>query len=497
MTPSFHKAASLIMTQFQSSRPKDAAALTVFALFEAVWSLAFLVLALLTPSRAENAMMLGLSPPRLALALLVLTAGVLPLIGCTVLLRRPGHPPVGLSARARNRWLWSSLAVILAGAMILIVYGTAAGAFPTMTIGRLAPFGAWLLGSGAMLAAALLLGMESPRTRVVAGFALMLVIGLTGILIHTRVWPASESGSSDIYFTYLEGQRLARGENPYERITASEPHENDKFATYLPSFYYLSAAVQRLGLGHFGPWVAAWRLVFLSANLVIALVIFQAFWRVGSGALGVFGSLLWLCNRWTLHVSMMGDIDFLPLSLLVVSAVILPDRPRVSLVLFGISVALKHFALVLAPIWLIYAWRHAPSWRRRLGDLLLLVSIPILTSLPLFLADANAFLRSILFSWTRDPEASGGVDSLDALIGISPGTGRIFMLGLLAIVFVAVGRKRLGLFVASMLALATVISLNSTFFTSYMVWLMPFLPLVALEALQKGAAPPGSKVPGT
>jgi hypothetical protein len=457
-------------------------------LFEGAWSAGFLLLTLLTPSRPENAVRLGLSPPRLAMAALFFTAAVLSFLASARLYRRRRagfEPPESLPPLG----LWLALAACLVGATIVVVYATAAGAFPTLAISRLAPFGAWLLGSGVALSGVHFAGGEGRRAGGLAAFALMLAVGLSGIVVHTQLWPTSESGSSDVYYTFLEGQRLNRGENPYARVLEPDASPKPKFATYLPLTYYLAALVQWMGLTHFGPWIAAWRLVFLFANLTIALTIFHAFRRAGSPALGVLGALLWLFNRWTLHVSQSGDIDFLPLSLLVISAALLPERSPASLVLFGASVALKHVALAVAPIWLAFHWRPVPSARRAIADLLLMASVPALTSVPLLVRHPEAMLQSILFSWTRPPEASGRIESLDSLLGIPGLPVKILMVALLMTLCVAVSRRRLGFAAASMLAMGIVVSFNSVFFNSYMVWLIPFLPLAALETLYRNRDP--------
>jgi uncharacterized membrane protein len=236
-------------------------------------------------------------------------------------------------------------------------------------------------------------------------------------------------------------------------------------------------------------------MVFLVANVVIALAIFHASRRARVGALGFLGALLWLLNRWTLHVSMSGDVDLLALSFLVVSAVIHSDRPRTSLLLFGISTAVRHLALGLAPIWLISSWRKRVSSRERITDVGLLISVPILTSLPLFMRSPNAMVRAILNAWTRPPEASGRVESLAGVLGIPGVVTLVLLLAMLALVYIAVGRHNLSVCAASMLALGAMVGLSSVFFTSYMVWVIPFLPLAALESLARPGARHDGDVP--
>ena len=63
-----------MMTQPTPPWRKDGTALAAFGLLEGVCSLGLLIFLLLTPSLPENALLLGLSPARLGIAALLLTA---------------------------------------------------------------------------------------------------------------------------------------------------------------------------------------------------------------------------------------------------------------------------------------------------------------------------------------------------------------------------------------------------------------------------------------
>ncbi|MGC9359398.1 MAG: hypothetical protein ACP5G7_03360 [Anaerolineae bacterium] len=56
-----------------------------------------------------------------------------------------------------------------------------------------------------------------------------------------------DTQGEDIYYAYIEGQRLVAGENPYERILQGGMLTNDKYATYLPLFYLFFARLQMAG----------------------------------------------------------------------------------------------------------------------------------------------------------------------------------------------------------------------------------------------------------
>jgi uncharacterized membrane protein len=379
--------------------------------------------------------------------------------------------------------------LILSGGAMLIPEWLGAARALADHLDRLQPLAGYLSLSGCALAVTILALARTGRTMEVLAFSLVVSICLLGMLTHVRLWPTVEDRNDDIYFTFLEGDRLLRGENPYSRVLEGDMRENEKYATYLPLFYYLSAGAQLLGMAEYPQWVAFWRLVFLLACSWIAIGIFLRAWATRIKVFAVAASLFWLFNRWTLHVSISADLDFLPLALLLIAWSLLGKRPRAALVVLGASIAIKHFGVFLAPLFLMQIWRNSTQPKVRIWrDLLLLGAVPLMVSLPFLFLDAEAFAKSILFSVSRNPMATGDVFSLDALLGWSGWAARVPMLGLLVLIYVAVWRGRLGAYASSLLVMATVTFFNSVFFTSYMVWVMPFLPLACLEAFPRAFA---------
>jgi hypothetical protein len=422
-----------------------------------------------------------------SLVLLLATLGALAML---VLILRRRSTVSALADRLQGKLhlpaLGLSLLLMLSGAAVLIPDALGAAAAMAESLDRLLPLAGWLFLSGGALAVMILALARTGRPMEALAFSLVVSICLLGMLIHVRLWPTSEDRNDDIYFTYVEGDRLLNGENPYARVLEGDMRENEKYATYLPLFYYLSAGVQLLGMAQYPQWVAFWRLVFLLACSWIAICIFLRAWATRLKVLAVAASLFWLFNRWTLHVSNSADLDFLPLALLLIAWSLLGKRPRAALVVFGASIAIKHYGVFLTPLFLMHVWRTSPDSKDRIWkDLLLLGAVPLMVSLPFLFLDAEAFAKSILFSVTRNPMATGDIHSLDALLGWSGWAARIPMIGLLVLIYVAVWRGRLGAYASSLLVMATVTFFNSVFFTSYMVWVMPFVPLACLEAFPR------------
>jgi hypothetical protein len=463
--------------------------LSAYGIAQTLLSLLFLTLSSLWPSEPGRALFLGLSWQRLAVSLVLLLA-TLGALAMLVLILRRRTTVSALADRLQGKLhlpaLGLSLLLMLSGAAVLIPDALGAAAAMAESLDRLLPLAGWLFLSGGALAVMILALARTGRPMEALAFSLVVSICLLGMLIHVRLWPTSEDRNDDIYFTYVEGDRLLNGENPYARVLEGDMRENEKYATYLPLFYYLSAGVQLLGMAQYPQWVAFWRLVFLLACSWIAICIFLRAWATRLKVLAVAASLFWLFNRWTLHVSNSADLDFLPLALLLIAWSLLGKRPRAALVVFGASIAIKHYGVFLTPLFLMHVWRTSPDSKDRIWkDLLLLGAVPLMVSLPFLFLDAEAFAKSILFSVTRNPMATGDIHSLDALLGWSGWAARIPMIGLLVLIYVAVWRGRLGAYASSLLVMATVTFFNSVFFTSYMVWVMPFVPLACLEAFPR------------
>jgi len=466
--------------------------LSAYGITQTLLSLLFLALSVLRRSEPGRALFLGLSWQRLAVSLVLLLATLGAIATLILVLRR--HDSVSaLAERLHGNLhlpaLGLAVLLMLSGAALLIPDALGAADAIADYLDRLQPLAGWLFLSGCALAVTILALTQSGRSMQALAFSLVVSICLLGMLAHVRLWPKSEDRNDDIYFTYVEGDRLLNGVNPYARVLEGDMRENEKYATYLPLFYYLAAGVQLLGLVEYPQWLAFWRLVFLLACSWIATCIFLRAWATRLRAFAVAASLFWLFNRWTLHVSISADLDFLPLALLLTSWALLGKRPRAALVVFGASIAIKHYGAFLAPLFLMSVWRSSPDPKARIWkDLLLLGSVPLIASLPFLFLDAEAFAKSILFSVSRNPMATGDIHSLDALLGWSGWAARIPMIGLLGLIYVAVWRGRLGAYASSLLVLATVTFFNSVFFTSYMVWVVPFVPLACLEAFPRAFA---------
>jgi hypothetical protein len=262
--------------------------------------------------------------------------------------------------------------------------------------------------------------------------------------------------------------------------------ENDKFATNFPVFYFFSAGTQALGFRDFPQWVSLWRIVFLVAALVIAGILTYIPGIAGYVPLALFSPLFWLFNRWTLHVTLSADIEFLPLLILLLSILLVPTNKKEGFILFGLSLSIRQMGLFLVPMYLFWGWKTRIKTRSLvsiLSDIFFLAIIPFIVSIPFLLWNHEGFIKSILFSATRYPVASADVLSLDALLGWFGFVAKIPMIVVLLLAYWLSMRNKLSPVVTSFLVLLAFLAFNSVLFTSYIVWILPFIPLVINELL--------------
>lgn len=385
--------------------------------------------------------------------------------------------------------VWNRRVVSLAGFLLYVVgvihlLSASPAIYGPTYPERLIPIFLWMTSLGLLTVICMALYHAADALRDFTRAILLLIILTTGVLVNLQFWSYESPRQEDIYFIYLDGNRLTEGSNPYDRVLSGDMQINNKYSTYLPVFYLLSSAVQRLGLGVFAEWLSFWRVAFLVANLSVAALLYWIPGQQRMTALSVFAALFWLFNRWTLHVSKTADIDFLPLFFLLLSLYLYRRNTAASYLALGLSLGIKQMAVFLVPLYLIWAWRDShPSERiKRLTAAVAMIGIiPLLSSAPFLVWNWDVFIRSILFSATRNAAASFEVYSLDAVLGLRGIPSRIPMLIMFAFVYWLTWKRSIERYTPAFLTMSSFVFFNPVFFTSYMVWVVALIPLAAYE----------------
>lgn len=318
-----------------------------------------------------------------------------------------------------------------------------------------------------------------------AGILWLVLIALlfTAAVVYGRV-ATRETQGEDIYYTWIEGQRLLNGENPYARVLSGNMRENQKYATYLPMFYLFSAASQWAGLHDYSAWVSAWRIVFAAFDMAVAALVFWLLYTRRLPVAALFGAAFCLFNRWTLHVIQVADMDHLAIFLFLLALALFDRHRRVSFLVFGVSLAVKQIAIFAVPLILIWTWHSAEVHQRRRAlaeAVVLIASVAAVVSLPFLIWNAEGFVKSIVFSATRNPADHFGAPSVDGLLGWIGIPAKVPMLLMMVLVYLLAWRRQVGLFIGTFFLLVSFTDFNSVLFRQYMAWVVPFVPLVLVD----------------
>jgi len=307
-----------------------------------------------------------------------------------------------------------------------------------------------------------------------------LAIALIAVRVNLRFWSLDTVGS-DTYYSWIEGRRILDGRNPYERILHGNMEENEKYSTYFPLFYEASALVQDMGIRQYQAWIDFWRYFFLAGNIATGLALCAIIFSRRTWALALLAMPFWYFNRWTLSASATVALDFIPIFLMVLSLGMFERYRKTSLLLFSFSLAIKQIAIFLAPLYLVWEYQQSRSIKKTVIAGLLIISIPLLSSIPFLLWNAEGFVKSIAFSATRTALNHFGAESIDSILNLNGLLARMPFLIMLCAAYFTAWQKVVGRYGSAMLVMGIFIAFNSILFLHYPAWLMPLLPLAASE----------------
>lgn len=299
--------------------------------------------------------------------------------------------------------------------------------------------------------------------------------------IAPRVTPQGTEIRNDIRYIYEDGYNIANGINPYQRIHGSDMRQNQKYSTYFPGFFLFVAATVKLGFDDLEKFLKLWRPLSVLIHLFVGVLILSLFLEKGWLVAGLFSSLFYLYNRFTLSVMGSGQIDLLAILFLILA--LKKGNPY----WFGVSLAVKQVAIFVVPLFLILQKRGENFKDEILSMLTLGIKvgiIPFILSLPFLIHDAKAFFMSVLFSATR---SAGGLStrlrakSIDHIMEWEGFFARIPMLSMMSIVAYLCYRKKLNLYSSTFIIFWVFVCFNSVLLTQYIVWGVAFLPLILLE----------------
>lgn len=324
---------------------------------------------------------------------------------------------------------------------------------------------------------------------------IFLLLASAGFFIHYSFWqtPADELQGHDMYYIWLEGKRILAGENPYARILAGNLRENDKYATYFPIAYLLSALVQKLGFLDYRDWLYFWRPISFICHMGIVGLTLRYFQRQGLLLMGTAAAAIIVLGRWSIYIIRVHHLEFAAIFFLVFSLVLLKEKTKLALLMFSISLGIKQIAIFALPLYLIWLWKHRTKpFQELIVGFVIILSVPLLTSIPFLIWNAEGFFKSVLFSATRLGDLHiDGAPSIDNLLSqdypwIIGLRAKLFMLFLMGLFYLSFLIERVGIFLAAAMTMMTFLYFNSVLFLQYFVWPLCLIPFALIEGKMAG-----------
>lgn len=233
-----------------------------------------------------------------------------------------------------------------------------------------------------------------------------LLIIFSLIILHIgafHLFKSNDLFTEDIYFSWEEGLRIAKGINPYERIIGSDLRVNDKYPTYLPLFYVFAAFLNKIGLQTFDSFLNIWRIINFLSHTTIIFLIFRLFNSKKLFVQGVFACTVIGFSNISLHIIKIQHLEFFSIAFLLLSISFIRERPSLSGILMGISILIKHFSILFLPFLMLNLYSSKPNKEKKLflqfsKNLIITISIFLI---PFLIWNPIGFISSIGFSITR------------------------------------------------------------------------------------------------
>ena len=300
----------------------------------------------------------------------------------------------------------------------------------------------------------------------------------------TEPFKSSLTSKHEIISVYTFGKEIVEGGNPYQSKTINPPGKNE-IAQLLPMPYYIAGYSAKFWFDSRSEWLNFWHVIVFISFCVIGIYIFRSVRKVNY----IFAYILlflWLFNRWSLSVMISSGLDFLVLFFLLSSIMILSKYRIIALLLVGMAISLNQNLIYILPLLLVIDLRNKanPGWLRLMGSLLWMLIIPLIFSTPFLLADAKSHLSAVFLAKANFINEYT-LPSFDAYKHTWNWVAKLPLLIMLFGVLVIYAFSYIEKYLAVFLSLVVYISFSLNFSSSYIVWIISFIPFVLSEFMIK------------
>ena len=321
--------------------------------------------------------------------------------------------------------------------------------------------------------------MRSKKTILsILGIALI----ITTAMVH-YTWGLKNPdrlANEDIYYVWEEGKKIANYINPYARIIGNSLRENSKYPTYLPLSYYFTGILNLIGVSRFVDFISIWKPINLFFHLCIGAVTFSIYYQQRKPISGIVACSILLLGRWSAYITKVQHLEFAAILPILLAGQQLNRKPKLSALMFGLSLSIKHVGIILLPNFLIGLKTASTSEndnsnrKRILAYSVVALIIPLIISIPFLLDQPSGFLLNILFSTTRDFGDHGKATGTRMILAGVDGT-RLIMIVLFTMNWAAQAKEKINFWFASTISLLIFLQFNAVIFAQYYIWLATFL----------------------
>lgn len=326
-------------------------------------------------------------------------------------------------------------------------------------------------------------------------FELLLVLSTIYVfsLVKKANWKAEwEFADSDLTHEFKAAMEVKKGINPYKRILGGDLLVNQKYATFMPLYYYTLIFVDSFSNNDYDRFLEIYRDMLSCAQVLTGLLFYIYFRGKKNRLMGFAAMLFFLFNRWTINILSDGKSDSLAMCALVASLFLYKSHFRLSFFLFGVSLGMKHIGIFLSPIYALPIIFRTRSVKEYLIDVLVFCIPTLLPALHFILNSPLSFFYSMLFNITRQhytTSVSFGFEKLLVLydVGVKNNSLLFYILPRLPLIILT-GINVLLLFLKktkiSWYALASIfifVAVNPVLIDQYMTWITPMLFISFLD----------------
>lgn len=303
-----------------------------------------------------------------------------------------------------------------------------------------------------------------------------------------RVNTHKVTSGNDIGVEFKTAIGIAKGINPYSRITQYDLLVNKKFATLLPTYNSFLLGLAKSADYSQTLYFNAFRSMIYIAQLISAAFIYALFRQKGYGLLGIIALSFYMLNRWV--IDNIADLkqDSLAICFLLTSLYFMERRPKVGFFLYGLSVSIKQIGIFALPIFLLPLVDKKRDSRQFLRNAMFFLIPTFIPAISFMLHDFSGFVYSMVFSLTRAPATNASIPfGYDKVLVLFNPTSygfltpffyllpRLILLLLLAGVYAQVFLRKIRSSFALFAVFFIFAAFNPVVYDQYMVWVMPFV----------------------